>query len=55
MGCVLRLAVPKVVLHGAQIRALVGKVVAAGVAEHVRPDATALRLRANQPDDIVDK
>ena len=47
-------AVPKVVLHGAQIGAFVGEVVATGVAEHVRPDAAELRLFSRQPDDVVD-
>ena len=34
----LRIAVPEVVLHGAQIGAPIGQVVAATVAQHVRPD-----------------
>ena len=38
MGRVLGVAVPEVVLDGAQVGALIGQVVAAGMAEHVRPD-----------------
>src|SRR5262245_18988115 len=44
----------EVVLHGAQIGALIGKVVAARVPEHVRPDPAELRLLSRQPDDVVD-
>jgi hypothetical protein len=54
MGGVLRIAVAEVVLHGAEIRALVGEVVAAGVAEHVGPNPTELGLFAGEPDDVVD-
>jgi len=39
MGCVLGIAVAEVILHGAQIGAVVGEIVLARVAEHVRPDA----------------
>ena len=42
MGRVLRISVTEIVLHGAQISALIGKVVAAGVPEHVGPDAPEL-------------
>ena len=50
---VLWIAVPEVILHGAQIRALVGQVVAATVAQHVRPDPAKLRRLARHPDDVV--
>jgi hypothetical protein len=45
---VLGIAVAQIVLHRAQIGALTGKVIATGVAEHVRPDATELRLLASR-------
>jgi len=48
-------AVSEVVLHGSQIRALVGEVVAAGLAEHVGPDPSKLPLLASQSHDIVDR
>ena len=54
MGRVLGISVTEVVLHRAQICALVGQVVAAGVAQNVRPDAPELRLLAGNADDIVD-
>jgi len=54
VGCVLGIAVAEVVLHSPQIGALVGQVVAAGVAEHVRPDAPELRSLASDPHDIID-
>jgi hypothetical protein len=38
MGGVLGISVAEVFLHRPQISALIGQVVAAGVAEHVRPD-----------------
>jgi hypothetical protein len=41
LGGVLGIAVAQIVLHGPQVRALVGKVIAAGVPEHVRPDPTS--------------
>ena len=43
---VLGISVTEVVLHAAQISALVGKVIAAGMAEHVGPDPAGLRLLA---------
>src|SRR5262245_19882767 len=54
MGGMLRITVPQVILHGAQIRALVGQVIAAGVAQHVRPDPAELGLLAGEPDNVVD-
>ncbi len=54
MGGVLGITVPEVVLHGAQIGALVGQVVAARMAQHVRPDATELCSLASDPHDIID-
>ena len=54
MGGVLGIAVAKVILHRTQIGALIGQVVAAGVAEHVRPDATELCGLASDPHDIID-
>ena len=42
MGGVLGISVAGVIQHRPQISALIGQVVAAGVAEHVRPDATEL-------------
>ena len=49
IGRVLGISVAEVVLHGAQIGALVGQVVAAGVAQHVRPDAPELCSLASDP------
>ena len=46
---VLGISVTEVVLHRAQVGALVGQVVAAGVAEHVRPDPPELCGLAQQP------
>ena len=43
---VLGISVTEVVLHALQIDALVGKVIAAGMAEHVGPDSAELRLLA---------
>ena len=54
MGRVLWIAVAEIVLHSAQIRALVGQVVAAGMAQHVRPDAPELCGLASDPHDIMD-
>jgi hypothetical protein len=54
MGRVLWIAVAEIVLHSAQIRALVGQVVAAGMAQHVRPDAPELCSLASDPRDIID-
>jgi hypothetical protein len=39
MGRMLRVAVAEVVLRGPEINAFVGKIIAAGVTQHVRPDA----------------
>jgi hypothetical protein len=50
---VLWIAMPEVIVHGAQICALVGQVVAATVAQHVRPDPAKLRRLAGDPDDVV--
>jgi hypothetical protein len=46
---VLWIAVPEVILHGA----LVGKVVAATAAQHVRPDPAKLRGLAGHPGDLI--
>ena len=54
MGGVLGIAVTQVVLHCAQVGALIGQVVAAGMAEHVRPDAPELCGLASDPHDIID-
>src|SRR4029077_11049980 len=54
IGRVLGIAVTQVVLHCAQVGALVGEVVAAGMAEHVRPDAPELCGLASDPHDIID-
>jgi hypothetical protein len=54
MGGVLGIAVAKVILHRAQIRTLVGQVVAAGMAQHVRPDVPELYSLASDPHDIID-
>ena len=47
-------SVTEVILHRAQVGALIGKVVAARMAQHVRPDAAELRLLASDPHDIID-
>jgi hypothetical protein len=54
ISCVLGIAVTEVVLHSTQIRALMGKVIAAGVTEHVGPDAPELCSLASEPRDIID-
>ena len=54
IGRVLGIAVTQVVLHCAQVGALIGQVVAAGMAEHVRPDAPELCGLASDPHDIID-
>jgi uncharacterized protein len=54
MGSVLRIAVAKVVLHGPQIRALIGKIIAAGMPDHMGPDASKLGLLASHAHDVVD-
>jgi len=54
MSGVLGISVTEVVLHGAQVGALVGQVVAAGVAQHVRPDAPELCGLAGNAHDIID-
>jgi hypothetical protein len=51
---VLGISVTEVVPHGAQVGALIGQVVAAGAAEHVRPDAPELCGLASDPHDIID-
>ena len=53
MGGVLGIAVTEVVLHGAQVGALVDQM-AAGVPEHVGPDATELCGLASDPHDMID-
>jgi hypothetical protein len=50
---VLWISVPEVILHGAQIGAPVGQVVAAAVPQHVRPDPAKPRGLAGHPDDVV--
>jgi hypothetical protein len=54
MGRMLGIAVAEVILHRAQIRTLVGEVVAAGMPEHMRPDASKLGLLAGHTHDVVD-
>ena len=54
MGGMLGIAVAEVVLHGSEVGALVGKVIAAGMAEHVGPDPAELRLLAGHAHDVVD-
>src|SRR5262245_1055664 len=51
--CVLWISMPEVILHRAQIGALVSEAVAATVAQHVRPDPAKLRGLAGHPDDVV--
>jgi hypothetical protein len=51
MGRVLGISVAEVILHRPQISALIGQVVAAGVAEHVRPDAPERCGLASDPHD----
>jgi hypothetical protein len=53
MSGVLGISVTQVVLHGAQVGALIGQVVAARMAQHVRPDATELRGLVSNPHGIV--
>ena len=53
VGGVLGAAVPEVVLHGFEVGALVGQIVAAGLQQHVRPGPTELRLVAGKPHDVV--
>src|SRR5262245_27589734 len=54
MGRVLGIAVAEVILHRAQIGALVGEIIAAGVPKHVRPHFAELGLLAGLLDDVVD-
>jgi hypothetical protein len=54
MGGVLGISVTEVILHRPQISALIGQVVVAGVAEHVRPHAPELCSLASDPHDIID-
>ena len=54
MRRVLGIAMAEIVLHRAQIHALVGQVIAAGVAQHVGPDTAELRLLAGQAQHVVD-
>ena len=48
---VLGIPVPEVVLHRSQIRALIGQIVAAEMAQHVRPNAAELCSLASDPHD----
>jgi hypothetical protein len=54
MRRVLGISVAEVILHRSQISALIGQVVAAGMAQHVRPDAPELCGLASDPHDIMD-
>ena len=54
MRCVLGISVAEVVLHRSQIRALVGEVVAAGMPEHMGPDASKLGLLTGHTHDVID-
>ena len=54
MSGVLWISVTEVVLHRAQIRTLIGRVVAARMAQHVRPDMPELCSLASDPHDIID-
>jgi hypothetical protein len=54
MGGVLGMSMTEVILHRPQISALIGQVVAAGVPEHVGPDAPELCGLASEPHDIID-
>ncbi|MFZ0851751.1 MAG: hypothetical protein WAO08_21405, partial [Hyphomicrobiaceae bacterium] len=54
VGRVLGVAVAEVILYRPQISALIGQVVAAGVAEHVRPDAFELCSLASDPHYMID-
>ena len=53
VGGVLGITMPEVVVHGAQIGALVGKAIATRVAQHVRPEVTEHRLFAGNTGDVV--
>jgi len=44
----------EIILHSPEIGALVRKIIAAGMAQHVRPDTAELRLLASQAHDVVD-
>jgi hypothetical protein len=46
--------VDKIVLHSARVGALIGEIVATGVAQHVGPDAPELCGLSSDPHDIVD-
>jgi hypothetical protein len=54
MSGVLGIPVAQIVLRGPQVGALVGKVIAAGMAQHVRPDAAERCALASSPRDIID-
>jgi hypothetical protein len=54
MGRVLGIAVAQVVLHRPQIGALIGKVIAAGMPEHMGPDASKLGLLTGHTHDVID-
>ena len=54
MSGVLGISVTEVVLHRPQISALIGQVLAAGVAQHVRPDAPELCGLTSDPHDVID-
>src|SRR5262245_46415053 len=53
MGRVLGIAMAEVVLHGPEVCTPVGQVVAAGMAQHVRPDAAELSVLAGKPYNVV--
>jgi len=53
MGCVLVISLPEVVLHGSQIGALVGEIIAAGMPQHVRPDAARLLAPVTSPSHLI--
>jgi cell division ATPase FtsA len=54
MSGVLGISVTEVILHRPQIGALIGQIVAAEVAEHVRPDAPELRGLVSDPHEKID-
>jgi hypothetical protein len=54
MAGVLGIAVAEVILHRTQIGTLVGEVITAGVAQHMRPDAPELCSLASNPHNIID-
>src|SRR5262245_30388441 len=55
VGGMFGIAMAEVILHGPEVGALIGKVIAAGMPKHVRPDPAELRLLAGNAHDVVDR